>query len=111
MESPEAMQLRDFAAFFQAKEFAALTAAYDAAWKDLRTTGLTLTAAQVAILKKNLVQILLASACNGTRDVDQLKEIALRGVSGSRHALTDPGRRSSGKPVFISPLASGTEAS
>ena len=33
-------------------------------------------------LKKNLAQIILASACNGKRDMQQLKEIALRGVSG-----------------------------
>ena len=34
------------------------------------------------VLKKNLAQIILASACNGKRDIEQLKEIALRGVSG-----------------------------
>jgi hypothetical protein len=33
-------------------------------------------------LKKNLAQIILASACSGKRDVEQLKEIALRGVLG-----------------------------
>jgi hypothetical protein len=41
-----------------------------------------LTADQAAVLKKNLAQIILASACNGERDIEQLKEIALRGVSG-----------------------------
>lgn len=86
------MRLRDLAAFFEPEEFAALGAAYDAAWKDLWTTRLTLTAAQATVLKKNLTQILLASACNGTRDVDQFKDIALRGVSGSRHASTPPAR-------------------
>jgi hypothetical protein len=32
--------------------------------------------------EKKLAQIILASACNGKRDVAQLKDIALRGVSG-----------------------------
>jgi hypothetical protein len=31
--------------------------------------------------KKNLAQIILASACKGKRDVEQLKDIALRSVS------------------------------
>ena len=35
--------------------------------------------------QKNLSQIILASACNGKRDVEQLKEIALRGVAGGPH--------------------------
>jgi hypothetical protein len=76
------MRLRDYSYFFRPEEFDALTAAYDAAWQDLWTKRLTLTADQVPVLKKNLSQIILASACNGKRDVEQLKEIALRGVSG-----------------------------
>ena len=44
--------------------------------------GATLTPDQVPVLQKKLAQIILASACNGKRDVEQLKEIALRGVSG-----------------------------
>lgn len=92
MESLEVMQLRDFAAFFQPEELTTLGAAYNAAWKDLRTTKLNLTAAQAVLLKRNLVQILLAAACNGTRDFDQLKEIALRGVSRSHHARLIPSR-------------------
>ena len=85
------MQLLDFTAFFQPEELAALGAAYNAAWKDLRTTKLNLRAAQASVLRRNLVQILLAAACNGTRDVDHLKEIALRGVSRGQHAR--PNRR------------------
>jgi len=82
------MRLRDYSSFFRPKEFDALTAAYDAAWQDLWTKRLTLTADQVPVLKKNLAQIILASACNGKRDVEQLKEIALRGVSGRNHVFT-----------------------
>ena len=76
------MQLRDFSSFFQPEEFNALTAAYDAAWRHLWAKRPALTADQVPVLKKNLTQIILASACNGKRDAEQLKEIALRGVSG-----------------------------
>jgi hypothetical protein len=43
---------------------------------------LTLSSDQLPVLKNNLAQIILASACNGKRDVEQLKDIALRGVSG-----------------------------
>jgi hypothetical protein len=76
------MHLRDYSSFFQPEEFDALTAAYDAAWQHLWTNRPTLTADQAPVLQKNLAQIILASACNGKRDVEQLKEIALRGVSG-----------------------------
>ena len=82
------MRLRDYSSFFRPEEFDALTAAYDAAWQDLWTKRLTLTADQVPVLRKNLAQIILASACNGKRDVEQLKEIALRGVSGRQKDAT-----------------------
>jgi hypothetical protein len=49
---------------------------------EYRCGWLALPSEQVSVLKKNLSQIILASACNGKRDVEQLKEIALRGVSG-----------------------------
>ena len=75
------MHLRDYSSFFQPEEFEALTAAYDAAWRQLWTKRSTLTPDQVPVLQKKLAQIILASACNGKRDIEQLKEIALRGVS------------------------------
>ena len=76
------MRLQDYSRFFQPEEFASMSAAYEAAFRHLRTNRRTLTADQVRILKRNLAQIILASACNGKRDAAQLKEIALRGVSG-----------------------------
>jgi hypothetical protein len=76
------MRLRDYSTFFKPEELDAMTAAYDAAWQHLRTNRPSLTAEQVQVLKKNLAQIILASACNGKRDVVRLKKIALRGVSG-----------------------------
>ena len=81
------MRLRDYSSFFRPDEFDALTTAYDAAWRDLWTKTLTLPADQVSVLRSNLAQIILASACNGKRDVEQLKEIALRGISGGSRAL------------------------
>jgi hypothetical protein len=76
------MPFEAYSSYFRPEELDALTAAYDAAWLHLRTNRLSLTADQVPVLKKNLAQIILASACNGKRDVEQLKEIALRGVLG-----------------------------
>jgi hypothetical protein len=76
------MRLRDYSTFFKPEELDAMTAAYDAAWQHLRTNRPSLTPEQVQVLKKNLAQIILASACNGKRDVVRLKKIALRGVSG-----------------------------
>jgi len=81
------MRLRDYSSFFRPEEFDALTAAYDAAWQDLWTRRLTLNANQTTVLKKNLTQIILASACNGKRDMEQLKDIAVRSVSVQSHAF------------------------
>jgi len=77
---PEAMRLRDYSSFFRPEEFDALTAAYDAAWQ-VWTKRLTLPAEQIPVLQKNLTQIILASACSGKRDAEQLRQIALRGVA------------------------------
>jgi hypothetical protein len=75
------MRLQHYSSFFRPEEFDAMTAAYDAALQHLQTNRPTLTADQVRVLKKNLAQIILASACTGKRDVERLKEIALRGLS------------------------------
>ena len=58
-----------YSAYFRAEELGVSAAAYDAAWQDLWTERLTLGAEQTLVLKKNLAQISLASACNGKRDV------------------------------------------
>jgi hypothetical protein len=75
------MRLQHYSSFFRPEEFEAMTAAYDAAWQHLQTSRPTLTTDQVRVLKKNLVQIILASACTGKREVERLTDIALRGVS------------------------------
>jgi hypothetical protein len=76
------MHLKEYSSFFQPEEFDAMTSAYDAAWQHVRKGQPGLTSDQAKVLKKNLAQIILASACNGNRGAGRLKEIALRGVSG-----------------------------
>jgi hypothetical protein len=78
------MPFKAYSDYFRPEELGILDAAYDAAWQDLWTERLTLGVEQTSVLKKNLAQIILASACNGKRDVEQLKEAALRGVSRQR---------------------------
>ena len=68
------MPFEAYSAYFRPEELGILA-------QDLWTERLTLGAEQTSVLKQNLAQIILASACNGKRDVEQLKEVALRGVS------------------------------
>ena len=72
------MPFREYSSHFPTNQLDAFTAAYDAAWKELRDRGNTPD--QTAVLKKNLAQIILASACKGERKVEQLKAIALRAL-------------------------------
>jgi len=81
------MPFEAYSAYFRPEELEILAAAYAAAWQDLWTERLTLGAKQTSVLKKNLAQIILASACNGKRDVERLREVALRGVSSRAQAL------------------------
>jgi hypothetical protein len=73
------MPFREFSSYFPTDELDAFTAAYDEAWKHLRDTDAAPN--QVSVLKKKLAQVILASACNGEREVDQLKAIALKALS------------------------------
>ena len=73
------MPFREYSSYFPTNELDAFTAAYDEAWKHLRDTGTTPDLA--AVLKRNLAQIILASACNGEREVEQLKAIALKALA------------------------------
>ena len=52
---------------------------YQAAWQHFQVTPTT-APHQADILKKNLAQIILASACKGEREVEKLKAIALRAL-------------------------------
>ena len=72
------MPFRECSSYFLPDELNAFTAAYEAAWEQLRATRTTPN--QDAVLKKNLAQIILAAACKGEREIEQLKDIALRAL-------------------------------
>jgi hypothetical protein len=74
------MPFREYSPFFGPDELNALTTAYDAAWQHLWVSCTALTPKRAAILQRNLAQIILASACNGERDIERLKDVALRAL-------------------------------
>ena len=73
------MTFKKYAAFFQPQELDALTAAYDAVWQQVQATK-PITPSEASVIKNNLAQIILASACTGERDTERLTQIALRAV-------------------------------
>ena len=81
------MPFQEFASFFGPDELDIMTAAYNAAWYQLWVAGMAVTPHQVAVLKKKLAQVILASACSGERDRERLKDVALRAL----FAKTRPG--------------------
>jgi hypothetical protein len=90
------MPFQKYSPFFAPEELRALTAAYDATWQQLACEA-ALNDAQAAVLKRNLAQIILASACNGEREPERLKRVALR-------ALGQPPKRAS--PAGVGALTS-----
>jgi len=74
---------KKYAAFFQPHEIDALTAAYVAVWREVRSAKLV-KPRDAAVLKNNLAQIILASACTGERDTERLTQIALRAILSKR---------------------------
>jgi hypothetical protein len=79
------MPFQKYAAFFEPNELDILTAAYDAVWQQIWTTS-AMNETQAAVIKNNLAQIILASACTGERDIERLKEIAFLAVTSGRCA-------------------------
>jgi hypothetical protein len=73
------MPFRNYSSYFASDELDAFIAAYEAAWKHLCTT--VTSHDQAAVLQKKLGQIILASACKGEREVEQLKAIALKALA------------------------------
>ena len=73
------MPFRKYSSYFLSDELHAFATAFEAAWQQLRASGTTRD--QDAVIKKNLTQIILASACKGEREIEQLKDIALRALS------------------------------
>jgi hypothetical protein len=78
------MPFQPYASFFNPEELDTLTAAFDAVWEELRAAGIDLSSEyQVALLKRQLAQRILVSAtAGGVRDVETLKEQALRSLAG-----------------------------
>jgi hypothetical protein len=78
------LPLREYAAFFAPEDLKNLTDAFDATWQELSAAHPELnTEEKVALMKKKLAQRILVSAtAGGVRDVETLKEQALRSLGG-----------------------------
>ena len=78
------MPFQKFGPFFTQEELKALTAAFHATWQELTTSGMDLSSEdKVELLKRKLAQRILVSAtAGGVRDVETLKEHALRSLGG-----------------------------
>ena len=76
------MPFQKYAAHFGPAELATMRAAFDAIWEDLNTAGLDLsTEDRAALMKKKLAQRILVSAtAGGVRDVETMKEQAMRSL-------------------------------
>jgi hypothetical protein len=78
------MPFQQYAPFFRPEELDILTAAFNATWRELSAAGMDLSNDdKVSLLKRQLAQRILVSAtAGGVRDVDMLKEQALRSLGG-----------------------------
>jgi hypothetical protein len=71
------MPFREYTPYFGPEELATLTAAFDATWQELSNEE------KAALMKKKLAQRILVSAtAGGIRDLETLKEQALRSLRG-----------------------------
>ena len=78
------MHFRRYAAFFRPEELDTLTAAFEATWQELIHLGVDLSSEEnVASLKAKLAQRILVSATAGAvRDIETIKEQAMRSLTG-----------------------------
>ena len=76
------MPFHKYARHFGPEELATLEAAFDATWQELRVAGIDLsTDEKIASMKQRLAQRILVSAtAGGVRDLDTLKDQALRSL-------------------------------
>ena len=81
------MPFQAYASYFSLEQLKAMRSAYAAALNDLSVQVLTVPPDKVPALKGKLAQLILASACNKKREVDELKEIALRGLRTVRRGV------------------------
>jgi hypothetical protein len=75
------MPFREYSSHFSPDELSAFATAYKAAWQHLQTT--CITPDEAALVKKNLVQVILASACKGEREIERLKDVALKALGSA----------------------------
>jgi hypothetical protein len=88
MGIPLTQPFRNYQRSLQPEELEALAAAYESAWERLWLSGLALAGDELSVLKTNLAQTILSSACNRDLDAEQLAQLALHGLSGlSREQL------------------------
>jgi len=78
------MPFQQYAPFFEPEELDALTAAFNVTLQELRASGIDLSSDdKVALVKRKLAQRILVSAtAGGVRDVETLKEQAMRSLAG-----------------------------
>lgn len=77
------MPFQQYAPFFGPEELKTLTAAFDATWQELSATPDLTTEDKIALMKKKLAHCILVSAtAGGVRDMETLKEQALRSLGG-----------------------------
>jgi hypothetical protein len=87
------MLFQQYKAFFGPDELATLTAAFDATWRELRSSGVDLSTQQkiVSMKKKLALRILVSATAGGVRDVETMKEQALRSLAcGARLTREKP---------------------
>ena len=77
------MPFQQYAPHFAPEELALLTAAFDATWEELSANPHLTTEDKIALMKKKLAhRILVSTTAGGVRDVQTLKEQALRSLGG-----------------------------
>ena len=93
------MPFQQYAPFFKPEELDTLTAAFDATLQELRVSGIDLSSEdKIALVKRKLAQrILVSASAGGVRDVQTLKEQAMRSLGG--------GVRPSGEQTIASEAA------
>ena len=77
------MPFQKYSPFLGPEELKALTAAFDATWHELSANPDLITEDKIALMKKKLAhRILVSATAGGVRDVETLKEQALRSLGG-----------------------------
>jgi hypothetical protein len=78
------MPFQQYSPFFRPEELKILTAAFDATWQELSIANPDLTTEdKIAVMKRKLAhRILVSATAGGVRDVQTLKDQALRSLGG-----------------------------